>query len=123
MGEQRNLQISNLAENSVNYSWKRNDGTVLQGEYSPDGDDYKRPYAEGFKSNCIYFKLGFLNKTSIAVGRQFCELLPLLWLKAGAHNPCPVLPEGSDLPDLLVLPETVSPRCSVKQPSLNFQPR
>lgn len=84
---------------------KRNDGTVLQGEYSPDGDDYKRPYAEGFKSNCIYFKLGFLNKTSIAVGRQFCELLPLLWLKAGAHNPCPVLPEGSDLPDLLVLPE------------------
>lgn len=35
------------------------------------------------------FKLGFLDKTSVALGRQLKELFPILWLKAGAHGPCP----------------------------------
>ena len=60
--------------------------------------------SDGFKANAAFFHLGFLDKTSVAVGRQFRELLPLLWLKAGAHNSCPVLPDDGDLPDLLVLP-------------------
>lgn len=45
--------------------------------------------AQGFKSNAIYFKLSFLDKTAVALGRQLEELLPVLWLKAGAHGPCP----------------------------------
>ena len=45
--------------------------------------------AQGFKSNAIYFKLGFLDKTAVALGRQLEELLPVLWMNAGAHGPCP----------------------------------
>lgn len=47
--------------------------------------------SDGFKANAAYFKLGFLDKTSIALGRQLAELLPVLWLKAGAYGVCPRL--------------------------------
>lgn len=60
--------------------------------------------AEGFKSNVAFFKLSFLDKTSIALGRQFKELLPVLWMKGGAIGKCPVLDE-EDLPTMLVMPE------------------
>lgn len=60
--------------------------------------------ADGFQSNAIYFKLGFLDKTSIALGRQFKELLSVLWMKAGAIGPCPQL-EGEDIPKMLILPD------------------
>ena len=62
------------------------------------------PMNDGFKTNACYFKLGFLNKNSIALGRQFRELIPVLWMKAGAIGPCPTL-ESDDLPDWLILPE------------------
>ena len=52
------------------------------------------PMKDGFKANAIYFKLGFLDKTSVALGRQFKELLPILWMKAGAHDVCPTHVEG-----------------------------
>ena len=45
--------------------------------------------ADGFKANAAFFKLGFLDKTSVSLGRQFREMLPTLWMKAGAHGPCP----------------------------------
>lgn len=60
--------------------------------------------ADGFKANTVFFKLSFLDKTSIALGRQFKELLPVLWMKGGAIGKCPVL-EGEELPDMLVLPK------------------
>lgn len=47
------------------------------------------PMADGFKTNAIYFKLEFLDKKSVARGRQLQELLPLLWMKAGAKGKCP----------------------------------
>lgn len=62
------------------------------------------PMAEGFKANAAYFKLGFLDKTSVALGRQFRELLPILWMKAGAIGPCPQLADG-EVPAMLILPE------------------
>lgn len=62
------------------------------------------PMADGFKANAAFFKLGFLDKTSVALGRQFKEMLPTLWLKAGAHGPCPVIGENDD-PDMLILPD------------------
>ena len=60
--------------------------------------------ADGFKANAAFFKLGFLDKNAVALGRQFKELLPVLWLKAGAHGPCPALEETAEVPDMLVLP-------------------
>ncbi len=62
------------------------------------------PMADGFKANAIYFKLGFLDKTSVALGRQFKELLSVLWMKAGAIGPCPWL-EGESVPTMLILPD------------------
>lgn len=75
-------------------------GEPLKGNYLES--DF--PMADGFKSNAIYFKLGFLDKTSVALGRQFKELLSVLWMKAGAIGPCPQL-EGEDIPTMLILPD------------------
>lgn len=58
--------------------------------------------ADGFKTNAVYFKLGFLSKTSVELGMQFRELIPVLWMKAGAVGPCPALGKGS-LPDYMIL--------------------
>lgn len=63
-----------------------------------------RPMSEGFETNCEYFKLSFLDKTSVALGRQFRELLPVLWMKGGAIGKCPTL-ESDELPEMLILPQ------------------
>ncbi len=76
------------------------DGNPLKGSYL--GND--RPMAEGFKANAAFFKLGFLDKTSVALGRQFKELLPVLWMKSGCFGPCPSLGDEG-LPEMLVLPQ------------------
>jgi adenine-specific DNA-methyltransferase len=75
-------------------------GAPLKGNYL----ESDLPMADGFKSNAIYFKLGFLDKTSVALGRQFKELLSVLWMKAGAIGSCPQL-EGEDIPKMLILPD------------------
>lgn len=49
----------------------------------------KMPMKDGFKANAVFFKLGFLDKRSVARGRQLQELLPLLWMKAGSKGECP----------------------------------
>ena len=59
--------------------------------------------ADGFKANAVFFKLGFLDKTSVSLGRQFREMLPTLWMKAGAHGPCPKA--SGAVGDMLILPE------------------
>lgn len=59
--------------------------------------------SDGFKANAAFFKLGFLDKTSVALGRQLAELFPVLWLKAGAHGPCPQLQD--EKAKMMVLPE------------------
>lgn len=73
----------------------------------PIRGDYKFteefPMSDGFKANAAFFKLGFLDKNAVALGRQFKEMLPTLWMKAGAHGPCPSISE--DTPDMLILPE------------------
>ena len=52
------------------------------------------PMKDGFKANATFFKLGFLDKRSVARGRQLQELLPILWMKAGAKGECPTSVEG-----------------------------
>lgn len=74
-------------------------GNPLKGNYL--GCD--RPMSDGFKANAAYFKLGFLDKNAIALGRQFKEMLPILWMKAGAHGVCPTVDE--EIPDMLILPD------------------
>ena len=76
-------------------------GQPLKGSYL--GSDITM--ADGFKSNAVFFKLSFLDKTSVALGRQFKELLPVLWMKGGAVGKLPVL-DSDILPHMLVLPET-----------------
>ena len=74
-------------------------GNPLKGNYI--GSDI--PMADGFKANAAFFKLGFLDKNAVALGRQFKELLPILWMKVGAVGPCPAISDYT--PDMLILPE------------------
>lgn len=74
-------------------------GNPLKGNYI--GSDI--PMADGFKANAALFKLGFLDKNAVALGRQFKEMLPTLWMKAGAHGACPDI--GETVPEMLILPE------------------
>ena len=74
-------------------------GEPLKGNYI--GSDI--PMADGFKANAAFFKLGFLDKNAVALGRQFKEMLPTLWMKAGAHGKCPTVSE--DISDMLILSE------------------
>lgn len=75
-------------------------GQPLKGNYL--GSDI--PMQDGFKANAQFLKLGFLDKNSVAAYRQFRELLPLLWMKAGTIGECPTL-KGKDIPEYLILPE------------------
>lgn len=61
-----------------------------------------RPMSDGFAANAQFFKLSFLDKNEVALARQFHELLPLLWMKAGAIGECPKL-DGEKIPEVLVL--------------------
>lgn len=76
------------------------DGNALVGDYLGGLGSM----ADGFKSNAAFFKLSFLDKTSVALGRQFRELLPVLWMKGGAIGKCPAL-ENDNLPNMLILPQ------------------
>lgn len=75
-------------------------GEALEGNYLV-GD---LSMSEGFKANAAFFKLGFLDKTAVALGQQFREMLPTLWMKAGAQGKCPEI-TTDEIPSLLVLPE------------------
>ena len=59
------------------------------------------PISNGFKANAAFFKLGFLDKTSIALGRQLAELFPVLWLKSGAYGSCPILEDDTTFMQIL----------------------
>lgn len=75
-------------------------GKPLKGDYL--GSDISM--ADGFRSNAVFFKLSFLDKTDVALGRQFKELIPVLWMKGGAVGKCPAL-DFDELHNMLILPE------------------
>ena len=60
-------------------------GEPLNGNYL----DSDRPMSDGFSANANFFKLGFLDKNSVSRGNQLEKLIPVLWMKAGAHGRCP----------------------------------
>lgn len=74
-------------------------GDSLKGNYL--GSDI--PMAKGFKTNAVFFKLGFLDKTKVSLGMQLKELLSTLWMKAGAIGECPAI--DTNIPDILILPK------------------
>jgi adenine-specific DNA-methyltransferase len=59
--------------------------------------------SDGFATNAVFFKLGFLDKTKVSLGMQFKELLSTLWMKAGAIGKCPIVDDS--VPDMLILPD------------------
>jgi adenine-specific DNA-methyltransferase len=71
-------------------------GAPLEGSYLRSNI----PMADGFESNAVFFKLGFLDKTAVSLGFKFKEILPLLWMKAGAIGKCPII--ENDVPDILI---------------------
>lgn len=75
-------------------------GAPLKGNYISSD----RPMAEGFKANAAFFKLGFLDKTAVSLGRKFKELLPVMWMQSGAHGPCPTF-DGIVPPPYLIFAE------------------
>ena len=75
-------------------------GKPLKGTYF--GSDI--PMATGFKANAAFFQLSFVDNTAVSLGMAFKEMLPILWMKAGAVGKCPTVEESS-IPNMLVLPE------------------
>lgn len=67
-------------------------------------EEEKRPMSAGFAANLAYFKLDFLERERVSLRRAFREILPLLWLKAGAVGPRPELKRGEPEP-VLFAPE------------------
>ncbi|MDP1647713.1 MAG: DNA methyltransferase [Rubrivivax sp.] len=67
-------------------------------------EDETRPMRDGFAANLAYFKLDFLDPERVGLRRAFREILPLLWLKAGAVGPRPSLP-ASEPESVLFVPE------------------
>ena len=76
------------------------EGNPLKGKYLES--DFAME--DGFKANCEFYKLGFLDKNEVALGTQFKGILPLLWLKAGAVGKRPEIADGEH-PNMLVLPQ------------------
>lgn len=62
-------------------------GNAISGNYF----ESEMQIGAGLKANAAFFKLGFLDKTAVALGRQISELIPVLWMKAGAIGMCPEL--------------------------------
>ncbi len=75
-------------------------GKPLEGEYY----DSDLLMSDGFAANAAFFKLGFLDKTAVALGLQLKELIPVLWMKAGSIGKCPIV-EETELSDMLVFEE------------------
>lgn len=63
-------------------------------------EEEKRPMSAGFAANLAYFKLDFLERERVSLRRAFREILPLLWLTAGAVGPRPELKRGESEPAL-----------------------
>ncbi len=84
---------------------KRENGEELEGEYGFFSDDENRRLSDGFEANVEYFRLGFVDKNSVSLGRQFKQILPLLWLKSGAKGARPELDDDAEDPDMMICPE------------------
>ncbi len=98
-----NSHITNfyiVAEKDADYRRIKTAVSEMMGQIE-ENIPVKMPMCDGFKANAVFFQLGFLDKRSVARGRQLQELLPLLWMKAGAIGRCPQTITGN----YAILPE------------------
>lgn len=82
-----------VAEKDADYKRVKNEVSEMMGKME-ETVPVSMPMKDGFKANAVFYKLGFLDKRSVERGRQLQELLPLLWMKAGAKGECPTQVEG-----------------------------
>lgn len=59
----------------------RADGTPIPGKHKWAG---QRPFADGFPENAAFYDLAYENPDLIEIGERFADILPTLWLTAGA---------------------------------------
>ena len=69
-------------------------------------EEEKRSMREGFPANVEYFRLDFLDRSDVALGRQFREILPILWMRAGAVGPRPEIAKKGPVPEMVIPAES-----------------
>jgi adenine-specific DNA-methyltransferase len=47
------------------------------------------PWSEGFKENCVFLRLDYLEPDDVELGRQFAAIVPILWMASGGLGPNP----------------------------------
>ncbi len=57
--------------------------------------------SDGFAANAEYFKLGFMDKSSVELGVCFKSIIPMLWLQSGCMGKCPELLD-EELPEIFI---------------------
>lgn len=68
-------------------SGKRNSTTPLAGTYlDVDGHQKQLKWSDGFKENVEYFRLEFLDPDTVARGKAFNSILPILWMMGGCQG-------------------------------------
>lgn len=102
-GQEQIKEFIIVSQNKKLFNQLKSKITEMLGKYK-ETVPLTLPMADGFKANAVFFKLGFLDKYALQAGRQFAELLPLLWMKAGAHGVCPSLADEI-VPTSLILPQ------------------
>ena len=96
-GLEGNDHITNLyivSAKDVDYKRVKEEVSEMMGQIE-ETIPVKMPMSDGFKANAVFFKLGFLDKRNVARGKQLQELMPLLWMKAGAKGKCPTKVDGN----------------------------
>lgn len=52
------------------------------------------PMGRGFDANLDYLRLGFIDPDALELGGRFDDLLPTIWMMAGARGPVPAAPDN-----------------------------
>jgi adenine-specific DNA-methyltransferase len=73
----------------------RPDGEPATGRYLGGG-----AYADGFRENCMFLRIDYLEPDDVELGYQFEAIVPILWLTSGGLGPLPdpTLTDGYLLP-------------------------
>jgi adenine-specific DNA-methyltransferase len=62
-------------------SGQRPDGSLVPGDHLGG-----RPLAEGFQTNVFFFRLDYLDRDRVELGREYAAIVPALWIMAGARG-------------------------------------
>ena len=99
-GQEQIREIYVITQNSHLFNKAKCKINEMLGNYS-SFEVLKFPIKEGFATNAEYFKLGFLDKSSVELGTSFKSIIPMLWLQSGAIGKCPELSD-TELPEIFI---------------------